>query len=706
MGLIKLEKGQILHKAGTDIVSTVEVLVKGSLKISNPYSSITATVGTFIGIVEQPGKPYNYTIEALEESAVYSYPYESTDDIPNVIRSNPKIAPILAAQSTDTAALVCAAYDKQFDDALREYEQIMADLADYKNLCIKVGEVAKEFPELEEIIPPERSKKVPQWSIDFINSLKENEAALKKSLYPLNIDIAVGMIMTTFTIYNIISDEAVLLNEYRRTLKKRAASFISTMKYIRAKLQDQENAANGGESEGVVTIIVNAMATILSYSGISSENVMKFEEQINTFKENDNRYDSSDEARALRRSIGNSFYDIYLPVFMRSLTDNDIPIEVKMFLMFGFVDEELAGEKNTAILCNMAKAYTPDPNGNVLTVYEWLKKVFMLEVDPSRNEFDQDWPTYLREQKTSGAINDAQLEAMYNHPQKRLEFEMHNLFSLGNRMTFGRISSFVPVFDSQNVLRPLDMAYLTADKVNGYFDMIRGIDYGVFCRQAVYSNTDIGITQLYYDEDITPYMILMPNVGSRASLWQEIDGKNRRTRARMIVSIFNTENTEEAMIRLFGEFRWEMCKTSQGVHWNDVTDPSLTSMYCDYLQFFKKNSALSSENKEKLKTDLKKYSNNYKNVFIADYLSYIKFESAGSPRLNKVAREILFTFCPFSKEVREKISDNPQYTELINHYQVRIGNLIKPITNIVHKLNKEDIEIPDEVNYQLEHLRK
>ena len=706
MGLIKLEKGQILHKAGTDIVSTVEVLVKGSLKISNPYSSITATVGTFIGIVEHPGKPYNYTIEALEESAVYSYPYESIDDIPNVIRSNPKIAPILAAQSTNTAAMVCAAYDKQFDDALREYEQIMADLADYKNLCIKVGEVAKEFPELEEIIPPERSKKVPQWSIDFINSLKENEAALKKSLYPLNIDIAVGMIMTTFTIYNIISDEAVLLNEYRRTLKKRAASFISTMKYIRAKLQDQENAANGGESEGVVTIIVNAMATILSYSGISSENVMKFEEQITTFKENDNRYDSSDEARALRRSIGNSFYDIYLPVFMRSLTDNDIPIEVKMFLMFGFIDEELAGEKNTAILCNMAKSYTPDPNGNVLTVYEWLKKVFMLEVDPSRNEFDQDWPTYLREQKTSGAINDAQLEAMYNHPQKRLEFEIHNLFSLGNRMTFGRISSFVPVFDSQNVLRPLDMAYLTADKVNGYFDMIRGIDYGVFCRQAVYSNTDIGITQLYYDEDITPYMILMPNVGSRASLWQEIDGKNRRTRARMIVSIFNTENTEEAMIRLFGEFRWEMCKTSQGVHWNDVTDPSLTSMYCDYLQFFKKNSALSSENKEKLKTDLKKYSNNYKNVFIADYLSYIKFESAGSPRLNKVAREILFTFCPFSKEVREKISDNPQYTELINHYQVRIGNLIKPITNIVHKLNKEDIEIPDEVNYQLEHLRK
>lgn len=704
MGLIKLEKGQILHKAGSDIVSTLEILVKGSLKISNTYSSINAGVGTFIGIVEHPGKPYNYTIEALEESAVYSYPYESAADIPKVVKSNPKIAPILASQSTDTAALVCAVYDQQFDDAIKEYNQIIADYADYPNLCIKVGEIARQFPEIDELTPPERSKKVPQWTIDFIHSLKENEAVLKKTLYPINIDIATGMVMSTFNIYNAISDDVVLLNEYRKSLKKKAAGFISAMKVIRAKLSDMEKAACG-EGEPSVTV-VNALATILSYSGVSSEVAAMFEEQITAFKATENRYDSSDESRALRRSIGSTFYNIYLPAFLKSLTDNNLPIEVKMFFMFGFVDEELAGEKYTTTLYNMAKAYVPDPKGNVFTIYEWLKKIFMLEVEPSRNEFDQDWPTYLRDQKSSGSINEAQMEAMFNNPQKRLEFEIHNLFTLGNRMTFGRISSFVPVFDSQNVLRPLDMAYQTSSRVNEYFDMIRSIDYGVFCRQAVYSNTDIGITQLYYDDDITPYMILMPNVGSRASLWQEIDGKNRRTRARMIVSIFNTENTEEAMIKLFGEFRWEMCKTSQGVHWNDVTDPSLTSMYCDYLQFFKKNSSLSAENKEKLKTDLKKYSNNYKNVFIADYLSYIKFESAGSPRLNKVSREILFTFCPFSKEIREKIGDTPQYTELINHYQAHMGNLIKPITNIIHKLNKEEIEVPHEVTYQLNYLQK
>lgn len=702
MGLVKLEKGQVLHKAGEDTVSTIEVIVKGSLKISNQYTSITLSVGGFLGIVEEPGETYIYSYEALEESAVYTYPYSSVDDIPKVVQSNPKIAPILAAQSMETASKCCDVYEQQLDEITREYDQILSDFTDYPALCIKVGEVAKQFPEISELIPPEKTGRVPEWFFSFIRGMKASEATLKKTLYPLNIDIATGMVMTSYQMYKAISEELELLSEYRKTLKKKTANFASNMKVIKAKLNGLEN----NESGGATVTIVNALNTILLYSGVSQEIATKFEEQIAQFKANNNRYDSSDEARALRRSIGSTFYEIFTPAFIKSLDDPTYPLELKMFFMFGFVDEELATDKYTSTLANMAKAYTPDPEGKVLTVYEWLIKIYNLEVEPSRNEFDQDWPTYLREQKISGDINEAQLEAMTNDPISRLKFEIHNLFGLGNRMTFGRISSFVPIFDAMNVLRPLDMAYQTAAKVHEYYANIRSVDYGVFCRQAVFSNPEIGITQLYYADDITPYMILMPNVGSRACLWQEIEGKKRSTPARMLVSIFNTENTEECMIRLFGEFRWEMCKTEQGIHWNDVTDPSLTSMYCDYLQFYKKNSALSTEIKEKLRTDLKKYSNNYKNVFIADYLAYVKFEAASSPRLNKVVREIMFTFCPFAKDLREKIADNPQYTELINHYNSRIANQAKPVANMINKLRKEEIPVPEPLTRQYEHLKK
>ena len=160
------------------------------------------------------------------------------------------------------------------------------------------------------------------------------------------------------------------------------------------------------------------------------------------------------------------------------------------------------------------------------------------------------------------------------------------------------------------------------------------------------------------------------------------------------------------MVKLCGEFRWEMCKTEQGVHWNDVTDPSLTSMFCDYLQFYKKNSTLSTDMKDKLKLLLKKNNNNYKNVFVSEYINYIKFEANASPRLNKVSREILFTFCTFSKEVRDKLSDNPQYGELIKKHQARIAGASRPLTNTIKKLQTEGLEVPEVLKQQYEYYKK
>ena len=277
MGLVKLEKGQILHKAGKDIVETVEVIVKGSLKISNQFSSITLGVGGFVGIVETPGKPYFYTIEALEEGAVYSYPYNSKADIPDVVRSNPKIAPILAAQSADAASITCDVFEQEFNEAQAEYDQVKADYADYPALCIKVGEVAKSFPEIDELIPPERTGNLPDWMVSYARSLKANSATLKKTLYPLSLDIAIGMVMTTYEIYQRVSSESQFLGEYRKAFKLRTKEFQANMTAIRAKANDMDNGLSGGEA---TVTIVNALNTIRMYSGVSQEIATKFEEQL------------------------------------------------------------------------------------------------------------------------------------------------------------------------------------------------------------------------------------------------------------------------------------------------------------------------------------------------------------------------------------------------------------------------------------------
>ena len=125
--------------------------------------------------------------------------------------------------------------------------------------------------------------------------------------------------------------------------------------------------------------------------------------------------------------------------------------------------------------------------------------------------------------------------------------------------------------------------------------------------------------------------------------------------------MFTAGDIDEQLVETVGRFRWEICRREQGDYWNDIREKSLTSEYCDYIQFYRKNSDLSADAKEKLKTALARARNSYREVFVKDYQAWMKYESQGSFRLNKVARDILVRYCPFSKEVRQSLASNPQY---------------------------------------------
>lgn len=97
----------------------------------------------------------------------------------------------------------------------------------------------------------------------------------------------------------------------------------------------------------------------------------------------------------------------------------------------------------------------------------------------------------------------------------------------------------------------------------------------------------------------------MPNVGSRGIMWQDISEKKRDTPARFVLSAFFNGNLENSLINMAAVYRWEICRTVQGNYWNDVREHSLTSEYCDYVQFYRKNKDLTEEAKEKSGHSLK-----------------------------------------------------------------------------------------------------
>ena len=91
-------------------------------------------------------------------------------------------------------------------------------------------------------------------------------------------------------------------------------------------------------------------------------------------------------------------------------------------------------------------------------------------------------------------------------------------------------------------------------------------------------------------------------------------------------------------------------------------------------------------------------------MFIRDYVSWVLFEGSGSPRLNKIARAILFTYCPFSKEIRDKLKMNPLYKETMERYDIKLGQKLHHYNNLFQKIKNMGADIPPEIKAQREYL--
>ena len=232
-------------------------------------------------------------------------------------------------------------------------------------------------------------------------------------------------------------------------------------------------------------------------------------------------------------------------------------------------------------------------------------------------------------------------------------------------------------------------------------------DVKPYYRDYIYTSPLLATTHEVLQHEILPDIILMPNTGTRGILWQEIEGHDRQTPASMLLPAICLSDIHLMMLRLTGEFRWEMCKRVQGARWNDVTDHSLTSEFFDYLQFYKKNRDLSADAKEKCHMQLQKAKNRFKDAFILDYMAWVLYESAGSPRLNKVTRQILSRYCPFPKEYREKLKTNPLYTSLFERYENNKKKELTRMNSVAFRAQRNNHgQTPEPLLAQIEYLEK
>ncbi|MCR5526415.1 MAG: hypothetical protein K6F39_03440 [Lachnospiraceae bacterium] len=695
----EFQKGSIIHVVG-DTADTVDILLKGKVGIGiGDNITISAGNGTILDVFMSPGETYDYPYVAYDDCTIYSYDFRNESDIIKIIKINASMAPVLASANIRFAKQVLDNLALTHKKGFEVYQNIKKLYKEYEDLCDSLGEEPDQFESVDRL--PEPPENDSEWIKEILDACAAKDAVLRKSFYGLDVSFCVAAIMTCGNVVRKTRKELEKADMYIELANESTADFMKAYNRVKKRTEAREN----GEADVVDEDISDALEDIISYSGVEGEVADRFRDSVLEFRSITDKNDTSDDMRKLRRTITKDFYTIYESAFFKAQEDSKLPLVMKMFFMYGFVDTELAGKENAEELKRLAIRWKSDPEGRILTAYEWLQRIYKLEDAPSKNEFDNDWPAYLREEKRSGNLSDSDVNSMLDDPKARAAFELNNMIQSANRMTSGTITTFVPVFHAGEVIRPLDATIVTPKKAKEQMAAVTNIDFGCFYRETVTSYPELKMNQFRYSTEVLPYLILMPNCGSRVQMWQEIEGRKRTTRGRMVMSLYYMDDIETAMIELCGQFRWEMCKTIQGVHWNDVTDPSLTAEYSDYLQFYKKNHDISPDTREKIKNQLQKARNNSRGVFVQDYLSYIRNESKGQSKLNKVAREMLFKYCTFGKDIRSSMAQNPQYQSFIERYEIKNKQELHSLALIIHKVEGMTEDIPEEILKQKDYLQ-
>ena len=443
-----------------------------------------------------------------------------------------------------------------------------------------------------------------------------------------------------------------------------------------------------------------SLDTILDYADTMEVTRNEFVKYINLYKQASDKNSLDKNVDAIRRQLTRLFNILYSEVFNNALLDPTPPTVVMMFLHFGYVDLELAGLDNAAYLYSIAKNYQGDPAGGVYTLFEWITAIHKGRKQPSRNELSQDYASYVHTLRSQGKIDAKGVQRMLDDTTGKVMYELENMFPSVNKITQGHITTFCPIFIQENVVKDLDSILLTPYRIKNALNKLLETDFSAFYRSYLYADDKVGLRE-HVSVNILPDFILMPNLGSNGICWQEIEGMQRTTPARMMISAFHAENLEKTMISIVGDFRWEMCRRVQGMRWNDITERSLTSEYYDYALFYNKNRDLSQDAKEKIKLAMVRAKGNYKNLFVMDYTNWILSESKGSVKLNKLVRKMFSTYIPFSDSICQNLLSNNTFTECIQQYQLKKKQNLHRLEKIQQKYVAQGKAVPEVIENQI-----
>ena len=745
-------KNQTIIQAGTPFVS-FHIITEGSVAAiydsTETIKSFTLKKGDVIGIFDFGFKEYSFTYKALESTNILTYPLTDFSHLEKLLEDHKELSHFLVLSMVQGFSKVMNYYQALSSQQEKNYQYIVTALSNYQTFCKKLDLPMKSLANNELLQPfTPGQEEPPFWMEAFYQSFKA--PILEKNPIFSNPAMVVGLLARSVTDIHKILYSCEDISEYLRDINQLLLNETSldlfnlyTDLMFRAKNAKKEIVSLEERIQKMVTILSGhgfidktlvtnriqeyerelkrdhsydsaleeslpqveqklsrSMDTILDYADTMDVTRNEFVKYIDLYKKLSDKNSLDKEADTIRRQLTRLFNIIYTEVFQIALKDPTPPAIIKMFLHFGYVDLELAGLNNAAYLYSISQTYQGDPENGIYTLYEWITAIHEGKKQPSRNELSQDYSSYVHTLRSQGKIDPKGVQKMLEDTTGKVLYELESMFPSVNKVTQGHFTTFCPIFIQENIVKDLSSILVTPYKLRESLNRLLEVDFSAFYRSYLYADDKLGLRETVLI-DIHPDFILMPNVGSNGICWQEIEGMQRSTPARMMLSAFHAENLDRTVINMAGDFRWEMCRRIQGMRWNDITEHSLTSEYYDYALFYNKNRDLSQDAKEKIKLALGRARGNYKNLFVMDYANWILYESKGSVKLNKIVRRIFSTYIPFRAEICANLMANNTFTESIQLYELKKKQQLHRLRKLVQKFLAQGKAVPDAIENQI-----
>lgn len=730
------------------------VVVRGRICAVSEAMKLSFGPGSFVGVFDLYVGHYVSDYVVDEDAMVYAFPVEDRTSLMSILEGNNKDYRGLMVNSLTKCFYELSRVNQQYHTMAEEIHALLTEAYEkYKAFCRDMGEGSVSMSVLERMQPYQEENPLNRSRFPYFEDLARVPADIQKNFFACGSRLALahieeisGLIASLVVdsketceylieyiscLYNDgaqnllvflirLASEAgqkgqpvgavqalvdKLLDEFNRMEKMLTRCMGTPLVFNRDRLEKMYSAMLTNEEidssdeeasdDDVYRSLKGSLQQIIDFSGLPKEKTEGFVENMNQFAMSKDRFSAEDTGRVLRRKLADGFYPIYRAVFLKTLKETlELPKAIELFLNFGFTDERLLTKEQTIDLCRLNVSSVNRYHCAMFTIPEWLYAVYTGKRQPSKNEFDLEYLEMLREQKKTGEITAEEEKKYASDNLRKLDYEIQNMFRCNHRVVNGQPSIFVPVLCSEQLMSAPRRAVVTKDRMGQAVEKYRDIDYSVFYRELSYADAEKKIEKEFIMKEIVPDIILFPACGQNAAMWQEMSCKRRDSGGRFLFPILLEGSLDDLIVKTFGRFRWELCRTMQGASWNNVQVKSLTSEYSDYIQFYRKNKELSEEKKEKVKLQIAKGKNNSREIFVQDYELWIKAEAMGGVRLNKVARDILAVYCPFNKEIRKALETQPAFADSLTKYKRERVKKVREIELRYHALmTKQKIEL-------------